>query len=254
MKKENKNSQQRKKGMKVTLLLPKSDFFSNDDDLSRIELYMSATPDNWKKLIYLGNDGEDLQYLGTLFYHFAIRPGYEKYASYFDNPPLPRGIHAVDTGDPKDGTEAEFMTDSRNYIAAAMAVISYWVDTPEDEWPEFFKNIITDMKSSNIDILHKRNGQLVATKIVFALWIRTFRKRMIKQGLSGPKDLGTFRRRYINDNPRIEEAKVLFEKYGHHATIDDIVALFPEKSKFRIARPSLKFAKANYPNKMPKTV
>jgi len=254
MKKKNENNQQRKKGMKITLSLPKSDFFLKDDGLSRIELYMSATPDNWRKLYYLGNDKESLQHLGTLFFHHAIRPGYERYASSLDNPPSPRGIHAVDTGDPKDGTEAEFMADSRNFIAAAMAVVSYWISRPEDEWPEFFNKIITDLKSSKVDIYHKRRkAQLVATKITFAIWKKKFKRRMRKQGLTGPKDLKSFRRRYIKDNPRVMEGKDLFEKYGPHASIDDIVSLFPEKSKFTISPPSLKFAKANYPNKISET-
>jgi len=246
MKKKNENSQQQKKGINATLLLPKNDFFPKDDGLSRIEIYMSATPDNWSKLYYLGNDIEGLQYLGTLIFHHAIRPGYERYASSLDNPP-PRGIHAVDTGDPKDGTEAEFMADSRNYIAAAVTVISYWINKPEDEWPEFFNKIITDLKSSKVDIHHKRRKtQLVATKITFAIWKKKFKSRMIKQGLSGPKDLKSFRRRYINDNPRVLETKILFEKNGPYTTIEDIVGSFPEKSKFSIARPSIKFAKAHY--------
>lgn len=253
MKKKNGTNLQRKRGINATLRLPKNDFFVEDDGLSSIQIYMSATPDNWRKLYSLGTDRESLEYLGQLIFLNAIRPGYETYTASLDNPP-PRGLHAVEMGTHEDETEAEFMADSRNYIAAAMAVVSYWINKPGHGWPEFFTTIIEDLISSKSDIYHKRRKkQLVATKVTFALWKEKFKKRLIGQGLTGPKDLKSFRRVYINNNPRIKPAKDEFKKYGPHATIDDIYASFPENfASFTIAPPAINFVKAKYPTRTPK--
>jgi hypothetical protein len=253
MKKKNGTNLQRKRGINATLRLPKNDFFVEDDGLSSIEIYISATPDNWRKLYSLGTDRESMEYLGQLIFLNAVSPGYKTYAASLDNPPS-RGIHAHDMGGPKDATEAEFMADSRNYIAAAMAVISYWINKPEHDWPESFAKIIEDLISSKSDIYHKiRKKQLVATKITFAIWKHKFRNRMLKQGLTGPKDLKSFRRVYINNNPRIKAAQAQFKKYGPHATIEDIYASFPENfASFTIAPPAINFVKAKYPTRTPK--
>lgn len=231
MKKKNQGNQQRKKKIKAQLLLPTNDFLPESSN--KLELTISATPENWRELYYLGN--ADLEHLGKLIFHHVIHPAYEKYAKRLDGSPLSRGLHAINTGDPADGTEADLMRDSRNYIAAAMVVTSYWLEKPRDGWPEFFKKIITKLESSGVDIRHKRNKRFVATKIIFGLWKKKFKIRMRKQGLLGPKDLKSFRRRYINDNSRIEDARSLFQKFGPDITIEDIMHFFPEKSKFTIA-------------------
>lgn len=190
--------------------------------LEIIEFNMSATPDNWRKLYYF----TDMEQLGRLIFINGVRPGYEEYVLPLDNPP-DHGIHGFDTGDPTDGTEAEFMKESKDYVAAALAVTSYWLKKPEEQWPKHFKEIIEFLDS--VEIRDKRTTKPLASKIVWKLWERESKVRGRKMGMVFPKNLQRFRDTYARNktNPRIRDAKEIFKQSGFNLTIDELLAHLP---------------------------
>lgn len=187
-----------------------------------IEFNMSATPDTWRKLYYFTN----MEQLGRLIFINGICPAYEEYVLPLDNPPA-RGIHDFDTGDKTDGTEAEFMKESKDYVAAALAVTSYWLKKPEEQWPKHFKEIIELLDS--VEIGDKRTMEPLASKIVWKLWKRKSKVRGGKLGMMFPKNLQRFRDTYARNktNPRIRDAKEIFKQSGFNLTIDELLAHLP---------------------------
>ncbi|PKN63137.1 MAG: hypothetical protein CVU57_20960 [Deltaproteobacteria bacterium HGW-Deltaproteobacteria-15] len=105
----------------------------------RISLTLKASPEDWAIMYELGV--VDPTMLGRLIFLNAVSPVYEGKIKPLLSPP-PRGIHALDMGAHADENEEEFMNASRNYVAAAHAVIGYWLNRPEEEWPKSFKEVV----------------------------------------------------------------------------------------------------------------
>jgi hypothetical protein len=167
--------------------------------------------------------------LGQLISINAIQPVFEDKIRPRLSPP-PRGKHAVVTGTPEDKTKEEFMNASRNYVAAAHAVVEYWLIRPEEEWPESFKEIVASLPQE--EIRFKGTHAIKITSLIWLLWKKEFERRGTKLGLSGPGTLKAFREEFIAQNLRFEEALLVLEKHksdngGEVPTIEELAVDLP---------------------------
>ncbi len=213
----------------VTFLLPPS---IGDDDKIQIKFRMIATPENWERLCRFSYDDKSRQHLGKLFSHHVLLDVQQ----FLDNNIFkrkPRGVHAQQLSEPGGKTEAEFMTESRRFVAATKGLAAHWITVQEEKWPGWFSETISALRKSKANITHNRTGHLVDGKIAYELWKSEFKSERRKQGLPGPKDYKSFRRTYIerthgNIVDAAEKcAKDVIEHQNPDVRIHDIVELLP---------------------------
>lgn len=134
MTREKKNFHQRKKGDPITYdgsVEPIPLAYVSQEWPDKLTLKISASPQDWDTLHQLANSSPE--YLGRLIFLHITRPVQEKFLSR-EGRNLPRGFH--------NEAEQIFMEESRMYVAAAYAVLSYWGEHPLTAWPDDLQAVI----------------------------------------------------------------------------------------------------------------
>jgi hypothetical protein len=198
--------------------------FGKNSNKRNIKLTITARPVDWQALYDPFPDDESMKDLGRSFYLHAIRPVYEEKIRPTQLSPPARGIHAAKTDAKSHATRGDLTRDSKNYVAAALAIVSYWLKRPRDEWPEFLRNKIETFKASKTDIYDNRSTlrPLVPAKVVFNMWKVNFLERLNEAGLEGPGHYKSFRTMYIQRNENINAARIIFKNLSHDSLIENL--------------------------------
>jgi hypothetical protein len=187
----------------------------------KIRFSMEALPEDWEALYYRFCDNPEL--LGSLIFINFIEPVYEKkiLPSYQSRP---RGSHAIVPQGAAYDAEGSYMWRAKAYAAAAHAVLSYWLDKPEEKWPKPLKKQVRATEES-LDKAERKEIRTLkgrySISIVMHLAERKFGQQRKKLGLFVKNTWQDFRHTYLQrkSNPYMEAAEYFFKERDCELTI-----------------------------------
>jgi len=155
----------------------------------------------------------DPEHLGTQILIQMAQPVYQEKLEKLDYT-VPRGRHAKSI----NGVAIEdIMHEIRRHAAAAHTVVAFWIKQPQEEWPDHFKKLITELHNDGHIIISPHRKSFNVVDIVSALIEIKYEKEMDEFGLVQHIE-DDFRKTYFSSFAPLHREK-LIENIGDNVQI-----------------------------------
>jgi len=185
----------------------------------RLKFTITASPRDWMTLYLMALN--DPEHLGTQILIQMAQPVYQEKLEKLDYT-VPRGRHAKSI----NGVAIEdIIHEIRRHAAAAHTVVAFWIKRPQQEWPDHFKELISELHNDGHIIISPHRKSFNIGDIVSALVETKYEKEMAEFGLIQHIE-DDFRKTYLKKN-YLEAARGIFARDEHRITIGELFELIP---------------------------